>query len=177
MQSVRIGAIVLVSIFAILQFIRPDRSAGTVGGPEAIAATFPVPADVDRVLAKACNDCHSNATRYPWYSEIQPVGWWIQDHIDDARSHLNLDEFGSLNLARQYHKLQEIESEVRDEMMPLDSYLPMHPDARLSTDERRLLTTWALSLRDSMRSWYPEDSLQRRRSRPETITDSTETNS
>ncbi len=165
-KTIRIAAlIVLVGVISI-QFIRPDRSAGPTRSDTNIAAAFPVDAEVDGLLDRACYDCHSNGTRYPWYSEVQPVGWWLQGHIDDARQHLNFDEFTTYDLPRQYNKFQEIESEVRDEMMPLDSYLPMHPEARLTPDERAVIVSWAQSLRDSMRAWYPQDSLQRRRARP-----------
>ena len=177
MKALRIAAIVAAAVIIIIQFIRPDRSIVSTDGSSHIATAFPLPDSVDQVLARACNDCHTNSTRYPWYSEIQPVGWWIQDHIDDARRHLNFDEFTSYELAKQYHKLQEVESEVREEMMPLESYLPMHPEARLTPEDRMIIVSWSQALRDSMRAWYPQDSLQRRRPTPETRTDSTETSS
>ena len=150
-------------VFLILQFIRPDRTAGPANTEQSIAALYHVDEEVSGILRKACFDCHSNDTRYPWYTEVQPVGWYLQGHIDEARKHLNFDEFGSYPLFRQMSKLQAVEDEVRDELMPLDEYLPLHPEARLTPEERESIIAWSRSVRDSMRAWYPADSLQRRR--------------
>jgi hypothetical protein len=163
MKIVRRIGIGLASIIILAQFIRPDMSPRTSNPEIGIHTAYPVPGDVDAILDRSCNDCHSNTTKYPWYSDIQPVGWWIQDHIDDARRHLNFDEFTSYRLYRQYNKFQEIEGEIREHLMPLDSYLPLHPEAELSTEDRSLIVQWSRAMRDSMRAWYPQDSLQRRR--------------
>ncbi len=166
MKAFRIVGAVILGAFIIIQFIRPDRTAGPAGGESHVSARFPVSPEVGTILANSCYDCHSNATKYPWYSEVQPIGWWLQSHIEDGRRELNFDEFLSYGLPRQFRKFQEIESEVREELMPLPSYLPMHPEARLTLEHRQLLTSWSQALRDSMRAWYPEDSLTRRRSEP-----------
>jgi hypothetical protein len=91
------------------------------------------------------------------------VGWWLQEHVNDGRSHLNFDEYKSGPLFRQFRRLQEIESEVKEEQMPLPSYLPLHAEARLTGDQRARIIAWSQASRDSMQAWYPADSLQRRR--------------
>jgi hypothetical protein len=65
-----------------------------------ISKSYVVPQDVKLILAKACNDCHSNSTRYPWYSEIQPVSWWLGDHVKDGKRHLNFNEFDGYRISR-----------------------------------------------------------------------------
>ena len=69
----------------IIQFIHPKRNRSEGAQPNYIANSFPMPADVKKILSVACMDCHSNNTRYPWYSKIQPVDWWLNDHVVDGK--------------------------------------------------------------------------------------------
>lgn len=124
-----------------------------------ISVSYVVPADVKTILAKACNDCHSNATRYPWYSEIQPVSWWLSDHIKDGKRHFNFNEFEGYQVARQYKKLEECIDEIKKGDMPLSSYTIIHKDAILSDEEKSTLFTWLDIVRDSIKARYPADSL------------------
>jgi hypothetical protein len=122
-----------------------------------------VPADVNKILTKACNDCHSNNTRYPWYSNIQPVLWWLDDHIKDGKRAINLDEYTNRPLRYQYHKMEETIEMVKEGKMPLRSYTWIHKDAILTADEKAKLTAWAQSVMDTMRNKYPIDSLIRKK--------------
>ena len=63
---------------------------------------FPVPVNVMQILRRSCYDCHSDSTVYPWYAEIQPVGWWLNSHIEDGKRGINFNRFGSYRLMRQY---------------------------------------------------------------------------
>ncbi|MFM8485102.1 MAG: heme-binding domain-containing protein, partial [Bacteroidota bacterium] len=92
---------------------------------------YAVPENVMAVLKPACYDCHSNQTRYPWYAGIQPVAWWLAEHVNDGKRHLNFDEFTTRKIAVQNHKLEEIIEMVKEEEMPLGSYTWTHADARL----------------------------------------------
>ncbi len=104
----------LLAILVIIQFFRPARNASPGISANDISKHYPVPAEVNMVLEKSCNDCHSNHTSYPWYSQIQPVYWWLNDHIQEGKSHLNFSEFGTYRPSRQYHKLEEVIEEIRD---------------------------------------------------------------
>ena len=115
-------------------------------------------------MDKACNDCHSNNTKYPWYASIQPAAWWLNDHVQDGKKHLNFSIYKSYNLRRQYHKMEEIIDEVKDNGMPLDSYTWIHRNAKLSTEEKTRLTNWAQSIMDTMKAKYPIDSLVKKKS-------------
>lgn len=136
----------LLAIFLILQFFRPERNTGSTTLPTDITAVATVPPDVQQVLARSCYDCHSNNTKYPWYMEIQPVAWYLADHIKEGRRELNFNEFGSYKTKKQLHKLQEIAKEVKKGDMPLSSYTLIHRDAGLSEAERALIIGWADSL-------------------------------
>jgi hypothetical protein len=93
---------------------------------------------------------------------VQPVGWWISNHIHEGKEELNFDEFGTYSLRRQYHKLDEIIDEVKEKEMPLSSYTLIHDDADLSDAERQKITDWAADMRAMMEANYPKDSLVRK---------------
>jgi hypothetical protein len=154
--------LVLAGVVLIVQFIRPAKNAGGDTAHD-IGSGFSVPSDLAATLRVACYDCHSNETRYPWYAEVQPVGWWLNGHIQDAKRQLNFSEFTARRLRWQYHKFEEITEQVGGSLMPLPSYLILHTDAKLSQMQRDNLVAWANAMRDSMKAKYPLDSLERRR--------------
>lgn len=145
-------------ILVLIQFIRPERNLSD-DNTQHLSNVLPIPAEVEKVLQVACYDCHSNKTEYPWYSNIQPVAWWLQHHVDDGKKHLNFSTFTSKKAAVQNHKLEEIIETVKEGEMPLNSYTWVHKDAVLSPEQQVLLTSWASSLMDSMKARYPADSL------------------
>ena len=153
-----IGILLLVALVAI-QFFHPTKNMAATPSTHHISKLYAVPSNVERVLVKACYDCHSNTTKYPWYSKLQPVDWWLDDHIIDGKRHLNFDEFTTYRIARQYKKLEECISEVKEDEMPLESYCYIHKDAVLSTNEKEALYTWCDNIRDSIKIKYPADSL------------------
>jgi hypothetical protein len=138
--------IALVIILVAIQFIRPKRNVSNAPDPNDIANVYPVPTNVDSILKPACMDCHSNHTRYPWYTNIQPVGWWLQNHINDGKKELNFSEFGAYPKKKQAHKLKEVAEQVQKGHMPLDSYLWIHKDGVLDQQHKDILINWATNL-------------------------------
>ena len=158
MKSLKKILIGLLLVFIVLQAFRPAKNqSGDVS--KDISSNFVVPENVKVILAKACNDCHSNTTRYPWYAEIQPVSWWLGNHIKDGKRHLNFNEFSGYRIARQYKKLEECIEQVKEGDMPLPSYTLIHKNAILTEAEKETLYNWCEVLRDSIQSDYPADSL------------------
>lgn len=157
----RILLILLIALLAI-QFVRPAKNESTDKSKH-VSTLYAVPDDVNTILTKACNDCHTNNTIYPWYAEVQPVTWWLDDHIKEGKSHLNFDEYSTYSLRKQYHKMEEVVEQVKEKEMPLNSYTWVHRDAKLTDAERVALTTWAQSVMDTMKAHYPIDSLVRKR--------------
>jgi len=149
----------VIILLVVIQFIRPEKNIAAGKSPNHISSQFPVPENVDAILVKACNDCHSNNTVYPWYSNIQPVAFWLNDHIKDGKKHLNFDEFTTYRAAKQFHKLEEVEGEVNEGEMPLKSYTLFHGNAKLTDAEKKILIDWSLAVRDSLKARYPADSL------------------
>lgn len=144
-KVLKILLIVFTVAFVGIQFVRPDFSNPPVNGSDTIAAVLSPPDDVANLLKRSCSDCHSNETRYPWYSRIQPSAWFLQDHIDEGRRELNFSVWRTYEPRRQKKKLTEICEQIRAGEMPLPSYLWIHRDAALNPDEARLLCDWAES--------------------------------
>lgn len=133
----------VVIVLVIIQFIHPAPNNGEALGPNDIRATDSVPADVLELLDKACFDCHSNHTRPMWYMQIQPVGFWINHHIEEGKHYLNFSEFATYKAKRQRHKLEECVEEMKEHEMPMTPYLWMHPEARLNDQQLQRLIDWA----------------------------------
>lgn len=153
----------LLGALVVIQFIKPVKNESSGPQANAITTKHEMPVDVKTILDKACMDCHSNNTRYPWYSNIQPVAWWLADHVKDGKRHLNLDEYTSRSLRYQYHKMEETIEMIEEGEMPLPSYTWAHTDAKLTPEEKATLTRWATSIMESMKAQYPMDSLVKRK--------------
>lgn len=141
----------LLLAFLILQAFRPERNKGELHGAQSLAATGAAPAGVEGILKKACYDCHSNNTRYPWYANIQPIGLWMQHHVDEGKESLNFSEWAQYSAEDKPHMLEELREEVGEGHMPLPSYLWMHGDAKLSDGEKSTLIRWAKDLETALR--------------------------
>lgn len=142
-RKILLGVLIVIII---MQFIRPARNESTVAATNDIATVYTVPDDVSAILKKACYDCHSNNTRYPWYTNIQPAGLWMQHHVDDGKEELNFNEFATYKKKRQAHKMEEVAEMVEKGEMPLNSYTWIHKDAILTAAEKELLINWAKNL-------------------------------
>jgi len=142
-KALKIIALVIVAGLIIIQFFRIDKANPPIVESETLEAAISVPPDVSLILGRSCNDCHSHKTVYPWYSNVQPVAWWLKDHIEHAQSHLNFSKFNTYDTKKKAHKLEEVCDEVRDGKMPLPSYLWGHSDAALSESDKSVLCDWA----------------------------------
>ena len=155
-----LGWVLLIG-FIVLQFFRPAKNVQAGVQAHHISTKFSIPADVNTILEKACNDCHSNNTSYPWYYNIQPVGIWMNNHVIEGKKGLNFSEYTNRRLRYQYHKMEEVVELVNEGAMPLDSYTWTHKDARLTPDEKTKVVNWAESIMDTLEAQYPIDSLKR----------------
>ena len=155
-----IGWLLLIPLVAI-QFFHPTKNIHEGDQLNAISKKFPMPADVKMILDKACMDCHSNNTRYPWYNNIQPVAWWLNNHVIDGKKELNFDEYINRRPRFQYRRMEQTIDLIKKGEMPLDSYTWTHKDAILSEEEKTKLFDWAQSVMDTLKTQYPIDSLRR----------------
>jgi hypothetical protein len=157
----------VVAVLIVIQFIRPAKNISD-DRTQDISTKYHVPLQVNSILQSACNDCHSNKTVYPWYAEIQPLGWWLNDHVTEGKRELNLSTFTQLPIAVQNHKLEEVIEMVKEREMPLASYtyLGLHAEANLTDEQRELIVRWAEHQMDTLKAIYPADSLVLKRRTP-----------
>ncbi|MDH5382818.1 MAG: heme-binding domain-containing protein [Cyclobacteriaceae bacterium] len=138
--------VVLITLIAI-QLIPIDTSNPVEDSADTFLTATSPDDEVRSILNKACMDCHSFNTVYPWYSHIAPISWWLVDHIDEGREHLNLSTWAQYDAKKKDHKLEEFAEEVEEHEMPLNSYTWMHPEARLTEEQRGLLVDWVKKIR------------------------------
>ncbi len=156
-KNILIGLLI---ILVAMQFIRPDKNTSNDQTYD-VSKNFKVPAEVQQVLKVACNDCHTNNTEYPWYAEVQPVAWWLQNHVEDGKRHLNFSDFTNMPIAIQNHKFEEVIEMVEEDEMPLPSYtyFGLHSGANLDESQKKLVMDWAQAQMDYLKDTYPADSL------------------
>ena len=141
---------ILLIAFILIQFIQPARNQSGQVLQTDITQMFATPANVKTSLKSSCYDCHSNNTYYPWYVNIQPVGWWLASHIKEGKAELNFSEFGTYTQRRQLSKLRSVENSIKDGDMPLSSYTFIHTNARLTKEEKAKIIEWVRAIRDSL---------------------------
>jgi hypothetical protein len=150
-------ALGLLIILVALQFIRPTRNSSTIPSTNDIRTAYVVPENVLKVFEKSCYDCHSNNSAYPWYTNIQPIGLWMQQHIDEGKDELNFSEFKSYSIKRQLKKMKEIRNEINEDEMPLSSYLIIHRDANLNNEQKKNIIDWTLAMEKELATSLPKE--------------------
>jgi hypothetical protein len=140
----------LLIVFVGIQFIPTKRNQSTEILDSDFTKSFEVPQDIQILLKKSCYDCHSNNTNYPWYNKMQPISWFLENHIKEGKKELNFSEFGAYSKRKQKSKLKSLISQVKDDEMPMSSYTLIHSDAKLSESEKKEIMDWATTLRDGL---------------------------
>ena len=133
---------VLLLLFIGIQFIDVKKNISQDRSANAIENYEEVPAKALSILKTSCYDCHSNNTIYPSYSKLQPVKWWLADHVNSGKRHLNFDEFNSYSREKKLEKLDEIIETIKEGEMPLASYTVIHQDAKLSASDISEIEKW-----------------------------------
>ena len=142
----RIGLILLV-VLIIAQFFGPKKNVGDSGSLEPFYADTNPSDNVKLILKNACLDCHSDNTNYPWYNNITPVNYWLDEHVKDGVKHLNLSKWDDYSDKKKDHKLDELIEMVENKEMPLDSYTWIHDEAKLTEAQIEDVTAWAKTVR------------------------------
>ena len=137
---------ILVIIFVLMQFIVTNKPNYPI---DKSIALHP-PKDVEAILKKACYDCHSNHTNYPWYSYVAPFSWTIRSHIKEGRKALNFSKWKEIPKDRLAHKLDRIIDTVRVGVMPIPSYTWIHKDAKLTKEEKKKIIDYFGHLRQNL---------------------------
>jgi len=127
--------------FITLQFFQPEKNKST-DTTNLIFKHEQIPADVETIISNACLDCHSNNTKSVWYDRISPVSWMIGKHVTDGKKELNFSEWGTFDDYDKIGALEDIRQEVERATMPLKPYVMLHPEAKLSEDQKKSLLAW-----------------------------------
>lgn len=135
-------AIIIVCLLVGMQFIRPAKSNPATAASQALAAHVQVSPQVASILDRSCADCHSNQTRWPWYSNVAPVSWFVIDHVNHGRSHLNFSEWSRYEKREAEGLLGQMCKEVQAGVMPMTSYTRVHRGAVLSAEDVKVLCEW-----------------------------------
>jgi hypothetical protein len=134
-------------VFLIIQFVPVERTNPPVTGE--VEASDPAM----EALRNACYDCHSNETRWPWYSRVAPVSWRISQHVRTGRSNLNFSEWQSMPAEERDDAKREIWEKIEGGSMPLSDYLSMHPEAVLTESWREALRRWSQGQAPEFPDW------------------------
>ncbi|WP_420576772.1 heme-binding domain-containing protein [Ekhidna sp.] len=148
-KYIKPALMILAAAVIILQFFRGTPPEVRANNPGDLFANEMVDAEVATLIRNACYDCHSMETKYPWYTYVTPLSWWVFDHVEHGREELNFSEWAGMSIKRKNHKLEEISEETLEGEMPLESYTPLHPEAQLTDEQRQLISDWALSMMTS----------------------------
>ncbi len=144
--------IILAVLFVIIQFFRIDKTNPPVNEGMDFLTIKNTPENVASKIRASCYDCHSNETKYPWYSNVQPVAWFLKSHIDEGRTKLNFSTFATYEPKRQAHKLAEAVEMVETGEMPMESYLLAHPEAKLTQEERQMIIDYFRKIESETRA-------------------------
>jgi len=135
-------AIVAAAVFIGLQAIPVDRSNPPVNSARTIFASEALPAKVETVLRRSCADCHSNQTRWPWYSYVAPLSWIVAHDVHAARRQMNFSEWTGYSEKKREERLDGICEQVVNGDMPEGKYALLHRRARVTEDERAAICQW-----------------------------------
>jgi len=129
--------IIILVAFVIIQFFPIDKTNPPVDKGMDFISIKNIQPEIANTIRTSCYDCHSNETQYPWYSSIAPASWWLKNHINEGRSHLNFSVFATYEPKRQIHKMEECVEMLEKHEMPLESYYLGHQDAKLTDVQRQ----------------------------------------
>ena len=150
MRIVKNIVLVLVVAFVGIQFIPTKRNQSDIVPATDFMLVNNVPNNIKSKLQVSCYDCHSNNTNYPWYNKIQPVAWFLEDHIKEGKAELNFSEWDTYSERRKNSKLKSIISQINDDKMPLSSYTIIHKNTKLSERNKKLIVGYVSELRDNL---------------------------
>ncbi|MBU4539517.1 MAG: heme-binding domain-containing protein [Weeksellaceae bacterium] len=144
--------VTLLVAFILIQFFPIDKNNPAPTPQMDFLTIKKTPETTAALIRNSCYDCHSNETKYPWYTNVQPFAWFLKSHIDDGRKELNFSTFATYEPKRQAHKLSEAAEQVQKGDMPLDSYVLIHSEAKLSAPQQQELMQYFKRVENDIRT-------------------------
>jgi len=145
-KFIKYFVIFIIVALVVIQFFRPDKTVATSMTADDINKKMQIPANIQGIFKRSCYDCHSNETKWPWYSAVAPVSWVIADDITKGRAKMNFSEWGKMKESKQEQRLSDICEQIKEDKMPLPKYLLLHKDNTLSKAEKDTIYGWVKSL-------------------------------
>jgi hypothetical protein len=127
----------------VIQFAPVRHDNPPAEAEKTIFAAEQMPVAVAAVFRRSCMDCHSNETRWPWYSYVAPASWIVAGDVHAARRKMNFSQWADYGPKKRDHELEEICDELTDGDMPDSKYTLLHRSARVTQDDREAACTWA----------------------------------
>jgi heme-binding protein len=143
LKVLKIVSALLFLLFAGAQFVKPERTNPPAIAGQSLEERARVPPEVAGVLKRSCMDCHSNRTDWPWYSNVAPASWFVIDHVNHGRRHMNFSKWGEYDRRDAIEHLNGICATAKAGSMPLDSYTLVHRSAQLTPADVQTLCGWA----------------------------------
>lgn len=137
---------IIITLLVLIQFIRPEKNQSKDYTND-ISTEISIPQDVQQIIKTSCADCHSNFTVYPWYNNIAPVSWFLANHVNEGKEHLNFSEWTTYNVRQKNHLIKELKEVIKENEMPLTSYTLIHKDAILTEQQNKALLDWLNSIK------------------------------
>jgi hypothetical protein len=151
MKIVKIIALVLVVCFVGIQFMPTELNQSNIVPKTDFLLVNNTPKNISTLLQTSCYDCHSNNTSYPWYNKIQPIAWFLENHIAYGKEELNFNNWDTYSTRRKNSKLKSIINQIKNNEMPLSSYTLIHKNAKLSTSEKTLVIDYIKKLKGNLK--------------------------
>ncbi|MCF7801475.1 MAG: heme-binding domain-containing protein [Candidatus Marinimicrobia bacterium] len=130
--------LILIVLFVLIQFFPVNRTNPPV------ETEIEAPEEVHAILDRACYDCHSNNSQWPWYAYVAPVSWLVAKDVNQGREHVNFSTWNLYDFDDRADIYDEIYEVIDEGEMPLAIYVPLHPEAKLSEEDKQLLMNWAV---------------------------------
>ena len=130
-------------LFLGAQLFRPERTNPESNPKNSVLSDTTIPPSILSAFKRSCFDCHSNETQWPWYSAVTPVNYLVAKDVVSGRRHLNFSEWGNYKPGRKLSMFDEIYDQVSHNEMPLPRYLPLHPHAKLTDQEKKAIMDWS----------------------------------
>lgn len=143
--------VILAVAFILIQFFPIDKNNPAPTQRMDFLTIKETPESTAKLLRNGCYDCHSNETKYLWYANVQPIGWFLKNHIEEGRKELNFSTFATYDVKRQARKLDEAVEMIEKDEMPLDSYLLAHPEAQFTEAQKQELIQYFKLIGDDIR--------------------------
>lgn len=139
MKKILIGLLI---ILVAIQFFQIDKTNPVADENLDFLVMNNTSPEIASQIKASCYDCHSNQSVYPWYASVQPAGWWLKNHIEEGKHHLNFSEFGNYSAKKQAHKMEECYELIENGEMPLSSYTLLHKEAVLDESQQTALINY-----------------------------------